>query len=493
MKAENRKTEPENQPRRVNIIQHGKADNKKQDSDPAGQGAAKPAPDLKPVDNNANAALLALLKVEAEARDAQSQAELVFLIANEMRKLTRARQVFVLRQRSGSGFVVEGINSQDSVDRNSPMIRWVERMVRQLKKQDGVDGPRQFSLPAYCGMSEEETRTYPFKEFVWLPFQLKDDSVYGGVLLAREQQWREADIVIAKRLANTFSHAWAAITGVRRLRSKGRTRMVLVAGALSCIAIAMAIPVPISALAPSEIVSAKPYVVTAPIDGVIDQIFVNPNATVRTGQPILKFVDISLRNKLAVARRETIVAQAQLRRYSQSAFDDPEAKRELRTAMSQLELKRAEAKFARELLAKTVVNAATSGVLVFNDKKEWIGRPVVVGQRIMEIADPGQVRLKVELPVNDAIVVGDHARVKVFLDSDPLHALKATVVSAAHEARKTSTDVLAYEIIAKFDKTTGKPPRLGVRGTAQIYGEKAPVFFYLFRRPLSALRQKLGL
>ncbi len=469
---------------RVNIIQELQG---------SGQGNKTGKPQIKSVDDGGNAALLALLKIEAEARDVQSEPELVFLIANEMRKLTRARQVFVLRRKSGLGFTVQGVNSLDSVDRNSPLIRWIERMVRKLKKLDGVGEQREFSLPAYCSGKEEETRTYPFKEFVWLPFKLKDDTVFGGVLLAREQQWRDADIVVAKRLASTFSHAWAAITGTRRLRSKGRTRKVLAAGALSCIVIALSIPVPISALAPAEIVSARSFVITAPIDGVIDKIFVDPNARIAKGQAILKFVDISLRNKLAVAESETIVARSQLRRYSQSAFDDPEAKRELRTALSQLDLKMAEADFARQLLSKSTIRAQVSGVVVFNDKKEWIGRPVVVGERIMEIANPREVRLKIELPIEDAIVISKKGRVKVYLDSDPLNPLEATVLRAAYEARKTTGDVLAYEIIASFPDGAKQLPRLGVRGTAQVYGENAPVFFYLFRRPLSALRQKLGL
>lgn len=450
-------------------------------------------PTIKPVGDSGNTALLALLKVEAEARNAESEAELIFLIANEMRKLTRARQVFVLREKSGQGLTVEGVNSVDSVDRNSPLIRWVERMTRQLKKQDGIDKQRVFSLPAYVSLNEEETKTYPFRDFVWLPFALKDDTVFGGVLLAREQQWRETDIVIAKRLSETFSHAWTAITGPRWLRSKGGTRKLIVAAALTCIASALMIPVPISALAPMEIVSAKPFIITAPIDGVIDKIFVNPNSRVRAGQPVLKFVDISLRNKLAVAERETSVARSQLRRYSQSAFDDADSKRELRTAMSQLQLKEAETKFARDLLSKSIIKAPNAGVAVFHDKKEWIGRPVVVGERIMEIADPSNIRIKIELPVDDAIVISDAAKVKVFLDADPLHPHQAVVVRSAHEARKTTGDVIAYEIIARFSDKNIAKPRLGVRGTAQVYGENAPLFFYLFRRPLSALRQKLGL
>lgn len=451
---------------------------------------AHPGP--KPVENTANAAMLALLKVEAEARAAQTPQELIFLIANEMRKLTRARQVFVVKKKTARKMSIVGINAMDAVDRNTPLVRWVERMIATLHKRDGTGERRLFSLPAYCGKNDEENKTYPFPEFVWLPLALRDDTVFGGILMAREQPWADADLVVAERLAATFSHAWVALTGNRRLRSKGKTRKLLVGGALACMAATLMFPVPMSALAPAEIVASDPFVVTAPIDGVIEKVFVEPNTNVRGRQPLLKFVDVTLRNRLKVADRETVVAQTQLRRFSQSAFDDADAKRELRTALSQLELKRAEAKFARELLGKTVVTAQKAGIAVFSDKNEWTGRPVSVGERIMEIANPTRIKLKLELSVDDAIVVEKDAHVKVYLDSDPLHPRAARVISTAHEARKTASDVLAYEITAQLEKDGRETPRLGVRGTAQIYGEKAPLLFYLFRRPLSALRQKLG-
>ena len=298
---------------------------------------------------------------------------------------------------------------------------------------------------------------------------------------------------IANRLAGTFAHAWAAISGNQRLRSKGQTRKLLVGAALFCIVMLMMIPVPIAALAPAEIVPAKPFIVTAPIDGVIDKVLVEPNTNVAKGDVLLRFVDTSLRNKLEISNRESIVARAQLKRYSQSAFVDPKAKRELRTAMSELQLKLAESKYALELLDKTVVKAKSNGLVVFKDKNEWVGRPVSVGERIMEIANPKNVQVKIELAIDDAIVVAKGARVKVYLDSDPLNPVSATVTRASHEARKTASDVMAYEIIAQLESKNATPPRLGVRGTAQVFGKDAPLFFYLFRRPLSALRQKLGL
>ncbi len=95
---------------KVNVIQHASQSGSKKSL----QSNSK----LKAVDDSGNAALLTLLKIEAEARGAQTQSELIFLIANEMRKLTSARQTFVIRQKSGRGLTIEGVNSLDSVDRD---------------------------------------------------------------------------------------------------------------------------------------------------------------------------------------------------------------------------------------------------------------------------------------------------------------------------------------------------------------------------------------
>ena len=37
------------------------------------------------------------------------------------------------------------------------------------------------------------------------------------------------------------------------------------------------------------------------------------------------------------------------------------------------------------------------------------------------------------------------------------------------------------------------PPRIGLRGTAKIFGEEVKLFFFLFRKPIIFVRQTLGL
>ena len=53
-------------------------------------------------------------------------------------------------------------------------------------------------------------------------------------------------------------------------------------------------------------------------------------------------------------------------------------------------------------------------------------------------------------------------------------------------------DKLAYRIYAELEE----PPqgmRLGIRGTAQIYGDRVFLGYSLFRKPIALMRQKFGL
>jgi multidrug resistance efflux pump len=155
-----------------------------------------------------------------------------------------------------------------------------------------------------------------------------------------------------------------------------------------------------------------------------------------------------------------------------------------------VEQKRAERDYARELLARTEVRAERDGIAVFAAAQRGIGRPVQTGERLMEIADPNQAELRIDLAVADALDFQPGAEVGLFLDSDPLHRHDARLQRLAYEAQALSSGQIAYRLDAEFAEV---PPRIGLRGTAKLYGERVPLALFLLRRPLAALRQTLGL
>ena len=452
--------------------------------------AADADPSLK--DANVQISALALLSFEEHVRKVPREAELLIHYANDTRRFLGFRQSFVLKRIvRGAPLQVAAASSIAVIDRDAPMIRWIEKLVSRLAADAGDHAQQYFTLPAYCDETDEEVASYPFAEFLWTPWRDGDDIV-GGLLIARETPWAENDAATAERFANLYAHASRALNGARRgLRARLATRKRLGALAAALLIIG-AWPVSITALAPAEVTPLEPFIVAAPFDGVVKEILVDQNQRVAAGAPIIAFEDIERRNAFDIAAEEEAVALARFQRESQGAINDPRAKREIAIAKAELELTRAEKAYAGDLLAKTFLNAERDGIAIYTDKRDWIGRPVAAGEAIMQLADPAQIRFAIDLPVKESLVLKEGARIKVFLDSDPLNPIEATLTEASYQARIDKRSIISYQVSATLKDPNTSPPRIGVQGTAQIHGEKAPLAYAMLRRPLSYLRQLTG-
>lgn len=449
-------------------------------------GTIPPGPGQVEVDD-ASAGLRQLLAVEAVFRRASDRDALGIALANECVKLVRARQGFLLRTDRVGGLVVERVSGTIQVERNAPLLAFVEAAVTAIPKAARA-APRSIDLSVLDG---EEARTYPFRHGLWVPLLDRSGRPVGGLLLTREWAFDEADTALAGRLAETGAHALLALRSpvLPRLSGDLRKSALVMAGLVLA---GLAWPVSMTVLAPATITADRPFVVAAPIEGIIEEIAPAPNAPVAVGDLVLRYVDTAQRNALSVAEREVQVADAKLRQVTLGAYAEERARREIGQARAELALKVAERDFARDTFAKTQVRAERAGVAVYADRKEWYGKPVAAGQRILEIADPKTVEIRIDLPVSDAIALAVGGRVRVFLDADPLNALDAQVDQVTPVARMTEAGVLAHRVVAKLP-AGASAPRLGARGTAQLYGSSVPFGFTLFRKPLAFLRQKVGL
>ena len=245
-------------------------------------------------------------------------------------------------------------------------------------------------------------------------------------------------------------------------------------------------------LAPFEVVAQKPLIISSPLEGVIEDVLVEPGQPVNEGQPVLRFSDTLLKNRLEIARNEVEVSRAKLKKANQMAFEGEQGRQELGLAIAELSLKEAQLKLARDQSAETVMRSDRSGVAVFAERQSLLGKPVSIGEQLMSIADPEKVMVRINLHVSDSILLEEGAKVKLFLDSDPLVPRDAVVEYANYRAAPIADGSLAYAITARLADDGGAIPRLGIQGSAQLYGKTVPLFMYLFRRPLTSVRQWLG-
>jgi hypothetical protein len=207
---------------------------------------------------------------------------------------------------------------------------------------------------------------------------------------------------------------------------------------------------------------------------------------------LFRFDTTILEAEAKIAQQRHLVAAAKLATAKNSAFSDADAKRSIAELQTSVDLAQAEYIYAAELLSRATVRSASSGLLIFASKNDWIGKPVRVGEKIMEIADPTQVEYRVDLAVHDAISLDAGSDVKLFLDADPLNPRLGLISEMSYHAEETAGGILAYKVRVDPEGNDATA-RIGLRGTAQLSGDDVSLGFYLFRRPIAAVRQYLGM
>ncbi|MGH8380060.1 efflux RND transporter periplasmic adaptor subunit [Pseudomonas sp.] len=422
------------------------------------------------------------LGLERQARAAATVEALAFGMVNDGQPLFGYRHAALLI--AGKVRALTGISV---VEPNAPFVAFIERAAGRLAASKRLASAGTVAPEELDAASREDWQALSAAEAFWLPLKDRQGEVFGGLWLARDTPWSEAEQALLAQLGDCYSHAWRALQPGKpwRLRWPARTRWAL-AGAVLLL---LLVPVRQSVLAPAEVVPRNGQVVAAPLDGVIAEFLVKPNQSVTVGQVLLRFDATSLKAQADVAERTLGVAEAELKANTQRAFSDAESSARLDLLAARVEQKRAERDYAHDLLARTEVRAERAGIAVFADAQRWTGKPVQTGERLLEIADPAQAELRIELPVADAISLEPGAEVGLFLDSDPLHRHSAQLERAAYQAQSTPAGQLAYRLDASF---SAAPPRIGLRGTAKLFGQRAPLALYLLRRPLAALRQAVG-
>jgi hypothetical protein len=436
--------------------------------------------------------LLDIAALEARARAADSRSVLAFSIANDPYTLLGFRQALVF-DASGQRWELLAVSGLARPTEDSPYLVWLRRAAAWLAMRLGTAGPTWLARAEVQDLPPEVADGWAewWSEGLWcLPLRARDGASLGWVCYLLDGPTAPILAGEIERLAATWAYCWEALGRGRRRVGLPR-RPLAWAAALALGALAF-VPVRQTALAPAEVVSLDAVVVASPLDGVVHAFHVRPNQSVERGQPLLSLDDTTLRSRLEVAQQGVAVADAELASASQRAFDDAPSKADLAVLTARAQERRAELAAIQEQLGRIEVTAPRQGVAVFADPNDWIGKPVVTGERIMQVADPAQPGMLIHLPVADAIALDVGAPVKLYLSVRPLSPLDGRVIETSYQAVVTEEGVASYRLRASFD-TGGEGVRVGLKGTAKLYGGRVALGYYVLRRPLAALRERSGL
>jgi len=433
--------------------------------------------------------LSTLLQLERRARRAE-RAELAYVMVDETIGVLPYRQAALWV--GGKHGRIGALSGVSSVDATSSFARWLARVSRELATGPDADkvhpvAPETLSPSIRDGWAEHLPA-----HAVWVPLEC-GGKLLGGLLFARAEPWEEADGRILDQLADTYAHAWVAVHA-SPVKTPGTARPWKRAVGWAILAAVIGagfLPVRESVLAPAEVIPRAPELVRAPFDGVVDAVDVEPNREVKAGDVLVRLDTAQLRARRAVAVKARDVAAAEYQRAAQQGVTDQKAKALVPALQSKLEQQKAEIDYVSTLLDRAELTSPISGIAVFDDRNDWLGKPVTQGERIMLVADPNDAQLEIRLPVGDAVPLRLGADVSFFLNVAPEAPLSAALVESAYKARPQPDGVVSFRMKADFAGDAAKP-RIGLKGVAKIYGDTVPAAMLVLRRPLASVRQWLG-
>ena len=491
-----------------------------------------------------SSAAATVARLEARARASNSISELAFSLANDSLALIQFRQAIVF---SGTGeqSQLKAVSGLNLPTEDSPYLVWLRRSWPWVQRQLGDEGgwlpsplsaakvsedvhaskamaepsrrhaamaahPMAPSMPANLASSDSErlektkvpdaaildgwAEWWPQGVYA-LPLKRRDGIILAWLVFLLEAPpatWQKQAL---QHLSVHWGYCWEMLGGKPRASVRerwlalGKKRRFVWLG----LVLLLCMPVRQSALAPSEIIALDATTIASPLDGVVKAFYVRPNQSVKAGDLLLTLDDTTLRNRLEISTQSVAVANAEWMSASQKAFDNFQSKSDLTQLQGRAQEKRAELAAVQSQLARIEVRAPHDGIAVYGSEDDWLGRPVATGERILQIANPQSAGVLIHMPVSDALVLQEQAKVKVFLTVKPLFPLDASVVETSYQAMLSPEGVASYRLRAKLnDAQDHESARIGLHGTAKISGAWVPFIYYLLRRPLAVAREWSG-
>ncbi len=444
--------------------------------------------------NSAFQSLAILQQLTLEAGLSESREQLQFRMLNRSQRYCSYDRA-VLWQRHGRRWKLVGVSGACAVNRRGPLAAEWKRLVQALSQ------PEQVSIidPQNGEFAGEDWRQLAQRtdgvSVLWAPIVVGQRCV-AALWLERwgGQRFTPADGDRVAALALSYGVAWRAVGQCRRgvpAAERVRRGVLIAVVAAVLLAALVWVQVPLRVVAPCEVVPRDPVAITAPLNGVIEEVPVLPGRRIAEGTLLATYDQRIAREELKVARQQVQIIESDLERARVQAFDNDDARAQIALLENRLQQERVRLRLAQLRVDQLEVRAPVPGTLMLDDPHEWAGRPVQVGERLMLIVDPAQTKLRIWLPEDDNVAFDPHRPVRVILASDPRQSRSARLRFVSSHSETTADGHAAFRAEAEW--TAAQPDlRMGLQGTAVLHGEDVSLGYWLLRRPLAALRRFVG-
>jgi hypothetical protein len=443
-------------------------------------------------DPNPHNAIADILLLQQQLRHKISLTELGYFLVNDTQKIS-PYQIGVFYRHFRGTSKIESVSGIPAPVKEAPFYIWATALCKVLINKEFIE-PTIIQSADFAPVLMAQWQAFLPPQVVWLPLLAADGEPLGGLLLARLAVWRVEELRLLQYWSGAVAHSVELLSYKKRswFASLKQVKTALWLALALVFGIAAFMPVSISVLAPAEVVPKNPLIVRAPLEGVIDKVYAQPNKAIKINDLLLTLDDAPLKSRLDVAQQELEIAKAEYRRSEQASVLDPKAAPEMPMLAARIAQRSAEVAYVESLLKRILIRATHAGLAIIHDAYELEGKPVKLGERLLTIAQPNQAELEMWLAVGDSIALPEQTEIELFLNVSPETPYLARLRYVNFQAEMSPEGLLAFRVRADFP--SDQPlPRVGLRGTAKIYGEQVPLYYYVFRRPYAAARQWLGL
>lgn len=436
--------------------------------------------------------LVTLVHLERRLREAGSPSELGFIAVNETLGLFNFRQAILLTV-SAAGSVKLAASGVSAVAPDTPFAVWIKSLMTELARA-GDAKPRVLGKDGISANLRQDWENWLAGTLVYLPLCHRGEHL-GGLAFSAGRAPEPQELRSVELFAEALSYALhveyrrrpALLALWRVMRSRSVWMFSVILLLLACL-----VPVRSSVLAPAEVIAREPAVIRSALDGVVDSVTVKPNSRVSRGDILVRLDRRRIDNDLQAAIVQVAAAEAELRQAEQASVTDARSRLQLPMLQGKLDQLMTGMTFLKGQAERLEIRSPRDGVVILDDPGEWTGRPVSAGERILQVADPRDVELEIRLPATGVIDLDADADVVFFRNTDPTDPAAATLTYMGYRAMPAADGIVAYRLTARFS-AENHGLRLGLKGTAKLYGPRVMLGYYLARRPLAALRAYAGI
>lgn len=431
------------------------------------------------------------------ASAATSTESLKFIIVNDTVHLLAYDRAYLfdLEQKHPALISISGLAEvNDSV----PIIRQLETFVSTLKLRDKITSINESSLNPEEKKLFQELQTENKSSYFWLPI-FYDQTVVLGLLLER---WKSDQFtlpveglekILKKSLLPAYGIAWNRLerkVSIKKWFYLNKWRRYLALGLL--LGALFLIQIPLRVVAPCEVVARDPFLIRAPLEGVVKEVVVKPGEMVNKNDLLLEYEPQTWQELLKSSQMGFLEKKLDVERAAVLGLTDDQLLQELSVLKTREKKEQAALDYAKYQFDQIRVKAPAKGVVVIDSPDQWKGRPVKVGEKIMTISDPQNTKIKIWIPESDNVPFDPTKTVKVFLNVSSMTSYPAIIEYIANEVTMSDQQIPSFVADARWD---GSPPagvKIGLKGSAVLYGESVSLFNYIFRRPWFWLRNTFG-